>query len=80
MSPTIHGDVEFFEEGAGFIEVVAVDVGFAVGPMPFVGGESMVFGAVGVAEGEVEFGEIDVRKVRGIREAIGFLVRIGEFV
>ncbi len=34
------GDVEFFEEGARFVEVVAVNVvGFAVSPMPLVGRE-----------------------------------------
>jgi len=48
--------------------------------MPFEGGEGEVFGAVGVAEGEVEFGEVDVRSVRGVREAFGFVVRVGELV
>jgi hypothetical protein len=64
MSPTIHGDVEFFEEGAGFIEVVAVDVGFAVGPIPLVCGEGMVLSAVRIADDKEEFSEVRVIRFR----------------
>ena len=44
-----------FEKSAGFVEFVAMNVGFAVGPCQFVGCEGVLLGFVLFADGEPQF-------------------------
>ncbi|MFO1044997.1 MAG: hypothetical protein U0941_24750 [Planctomycetaceae bacterium] len=72
------GDVHMPEQFGGLGEFVAVDIGLAVGPGLFVGGEGVVSGFLGVADGKPELGEEAMRGVAELGQALGYFSGIGE--